>query len=222
VRTIAGYPAELETVAIGAEGDAPIATLELFSVPSLDEIVDGQALLRGTAGVDPPYWALVWIGARAIAGRVLATPPCGRVLDLGCGLGLSGLAAARSAAEVVFADYAPAALEFVRASIEHNRLANAQVRLCDFTRDECDGPYDWILAADVAYDPASYRSLVEFIDHHLAADATLLLTESLRADARNVINGLVEHGFKDAKEALWITEDGKPERTWLHTLTRKR
>lgn len=222
MRTIAGYPAELETVAIDVGGDAASATLELFSVADLDEIVDGQALLRGTVDVEPPYWALVWIGARAIAGRVLATPPRGRVLDLGCGLGLSGLAAARSAAEVVFADHAPAALEFVRASIEHNRLANTQVLLCDFTRDECRGPYDWILAADVAYDPASYLSLVEFLDRHLAPGATLLLTESLRADARNVITGLVHRGFEDAKEALWITEDGKPERTWLHTLTRVR
>ena len=222
MRTIAGYVAELETVAIEAGGDARNATLTLYSVPSLDQIVDGQALLRGTAGVEPPYWALVWIGARAIAGRVLTQPPHGRVLDLGCGLGMSGLVAARSAAEVVFADYAPAALEFVQASIEHNHLANAQVRLCDFTRDDCGGPYDWILAADVVYDTASYQSLVEFLDLHLAARGTLLLTETLRADARDVITGLIDRGFKDDKAALWITEDGQPERTWLHTLTRER
>jgi predicted nicotinamide N-methyase len=224
MKEIAGYPAELLTVPLSIDdrdGADSLGAVELYSVASLDQIVDSQALLRGTPGVEPPYWALIWIGARAIAERVSTVPITGRVLDLGCGLGLSGLAAARSSTEVVFADYAPEALEFVRASIEHNSLTNTTVRHCDFTSDNCDGPYDWILAADVVYDPASYAQLVAFLDRHLRAEGTLLLTETLRADAREVIAELGERGFRDDKQALWITEDGKPERTWLHTLTRQ-
>jgi len=200
-------------------GDAD--AVELYSVADLESIVDAQALLRDTQGLEPPYWALIWIGARAIAERIARKPIQGRVLDLGCGLGLSGLTAARGGAEVVFADYVPECLEFVRASVAHNGFADTQLRLCDFTRDECDGPYDHILAADVVYDPASYTSLVEFLDRHLSDRGTLLLTETLRADAGDVISALVDRGFEDDKEALWITEDGKPERTWLHTLTRR-
>jgi predicted nicotinamide N-methyase len=221
VKEIAGYPAELIRVNLESEDSHDSAAIELYSVARLDEIVDGRALLRGSPGVDPPYWALVWIGAQAIARRLAADAQGGRVLDLGCGLGLSGLVAARQADKVVFADYAPDALEFVRASIEHNRLTNTEVRLCDFTTDVCGEPYDCILAADVVYDPASYDALVAFLDRHLADDATLLLTETLRADARNVIAALNARGLVGDKEALWITEDGKPERTWLHTLRRR-
>lgn len=218
---LAGYPAELSRIPLATDDGPALGGIELYTVGDLESMIDGQALLRGTPGVEPPYWALIWIGARAIAERVTVAPPAGRVLDLGCGLGLSGLAAARGGAEVVFADYAPESLEFVRASIAHNGATATSVRLCDFTRDDCDGPYDHILAADVVYDPGGYSNLVAFLDRHLCADGTLLLTETLRADASKVINALLHRGFQDDKEALWVTEDGRPERTWLHTLTRR-
>jgi predicted nicotinamide N-methyase len=222
-RIICGYPARLERVPLGVPAGNGPGEIELYTVDDLAGRVDTQALLRGDDGVEPPYWALVWLGARAIASRVASGPSLGAtdILDVGCGLGLSGLAAAHMGGRVVFSDYAEEALEFSAASCEHNGLADVEIVRCDFTSERLDRRFDTILAADVVYDPACYDALVDFLDEHLAIGGTLLLTESLRADAQRVVKALCARGFSDTKEAMWIDEDGKPERTWLHTLRRR-
>ena len=65
-----------------------------------------------------PYFAMVWASAESLVARVLEGPRLdGRhVLDLGCGLGPCGFAAARMGARVTFFDWEPRALEIVAAS----------------------------------------------------------------------------------------------------------
>src|SRR5215216_1423098 len=59
-----------------------------------------------------PYFGAIWPSAEALVARVLAGPSLeGRhVLDLGCGLGPCGFAAARRGARVTFFDWEPRAL----------------------------------------------------------------------------------------------------------------
>jgi predicted nicotinamide N-methyase len=198
----------------------PGRELAVFAVDRLEDHIDATALLHAERVPEPPYWALVWIGARALAAHLLDHPPgpAARVLDLGCGLGLSGLAAALSGARVVFADYARECLPFVRASLEAHGCRKAEVRHLDFTREHLEERFDLIVAADIVYDPAAYEPLAAFLAAHLAEDGEILLTESLRADARNFLATLKAKGFEDEVTACWVEEDGAPQRTWIHRL----
>lgn len=221
-RDIAGWPAVLETFAL-EDGDASSArTLEAWTVADLEARIDTQELLRNRSGAEPPYWALVWIGARAIAARMLETPPAhgSNVLDLGCGLGLSGLAAGLAGAQILFADYVDDALEFARASATHHGLKSFETRNVDFTTASLERTFDLILAADIVYQPGDYGPLVEFLDAHLAESGELLLTESLRADAKQVVGALEERGMRRTTTAVWIPEQAKLERTWVHRFVR--
>lgn len=222
VREIAGYPARLQTYSDGQPRSQPPHSIEIYTVDDPASVIDGSALLRRESTEEPPYWALIWIGARAIAARLLdcSLPAGTSVLDLGCGLGLSGIAAAKAGGQVTFVDHLEEPLEFVRASLAHEALEATAVTRADFTTDSLGLRFDIILAADIVYDPADYRALVDFLDSHLQASGTILLTETLRADARRVIEMLGGCGMKVATEAIWIDEDGRRERTWLHTLVR--
>jgi predicted nicotinamide N-methyase len=222
---IGGYPAERTRVEVETpRPGGPAREIELWRVAELETLVDARELLRADDPPDPPYWALPWIGARAIAARLLDSPPVAEasVLEIGCGLGLASVAAGLGGARVTFSDYVPPALEFARANAELNRLPSFETKLIDFTRDRLDRRFDLVVAADVVYEPPSYEPLVAFLDEHVVAEGgQVLLTESLRADARRVLAMLVERGFTLDTTTVWVPEAGKLERTWLHTLERK-
>jgi predicted nicotinamide N-methyase len=228
-RVIAGHAAAWTRIELDVEAEASAnyealghEPVELYALADPEASIDSRALLRERDIPDPPYWALVWTGARAIATVVngRSMPGFTRVLDLGCGLGLSGLAAARRGFSVTFGDYLDEPLEFVRATLDRAEISRSRVMRIDFTRDTATERYDLILAADIVYDPAHYAALASYLDASLAPRGTILLTESLRADARVFLEGVHARGFADDRRALWVREDERRERTWMHTLRR--
>ena len=112
-------------------------------------------------GVPPPYWAFAWAGGQALARYMLDNPDmvCGkRVLDIGSGSGLVGIAAAKSgAAHVLAADIDAHAT----AAIKLNAAANA-IDIA-VTQDDLIGlPGDWdiVLVGDLFYErPLAERLL---------------------------------------------------------------
>jgi predicted nicotinamide N-methyase len=112
-------------------------------------------------GVPPPYWAFAWAGGQALARYLLDNPDIvagKRVLDIGSGSGLVGIAAARAgAASVLAADIDGFAL----AAIALNAAANG-VTLEITGEDRIGGatPFDVILVGDLFYErPLAERLL---------------------------------------------------------------
>lgn len=112
-------------------------------------------------GVPPPYWAFAWAGGQALARYVLDHPMLvagKRVLDIGSGSGLVGLAAARAGAAHVLAADIDA---FACAAIRLNAAAND----LDLTATQDDmigqpGNWDIILVGDLFYErPLAERLL---------------------------------------------------------------
>ena len=112
-------------------------------------------------GVPPPYWAFAWAGGQALARYVLDNPDIvrgKRVLDIGSGSGLVGIAAARSgAAHVLAADIDAHAI----AAIKLNAAANA-IDIAVTQDDVIGRPGDWDinLVGDLFYErPLAERLL---------------------------------------------------------------
>jgi predicted nicotinamide N-methyase len=134
-------------------------------------------------GLPPPYWAFAWAGGQALARYVLDHPEIvrgKRVLDIGAGSGLVGLAAVKAgAADVLAADIDA----FACAAIRLNAAANG----CDIavTQDDLIGaPIAWdvILVGDLFYE----RPLAERL---LAWLGPLNITALLGDPGRNYFPG---------------------------------
>jgi predicted nicotinamide N-methyase len=151
VRSIAGFDACVTSIDVGDD------SVRLVTVADLERHVDRDALLRADDPPEPPYWAHCWSGARVLAERV--PPHAGRVLEVGCGLGLPGIVAATRGARVVFADRVAAPLAFVRASLDANQLDAAGLVGADVLDAPWRGCFDLVLAAEVVYDRATFGPL---------------------------------------------------------------
>jgi len=116
-------------------------------------------------GLPPPYWAFAWAGGQALARYVLDHPEIvrgKRVLDIGAGSGLVGLAAVKAgAAEVLAADIDA----FACAAIRLNAAANPWANDCAIivTEEDMIGAaraWDVILVGDLFYErPLAERLL---------------------------------------------------------------
>ncbi len=110
----------------------------------------------------PPYWIFCWASGQALAGWMLNKPDLvrgRRVLDFGCGSGVTAIAAKQAGArEVVALDIDHHALS----AAEENAALNGVDIKTTATLDGIDIPFDLLLAADILYDRANYPLLEEF------------------------------------------------------------
>jgi len=213
---IAGYCAILEEFVHAG------TRVQLYRVGRLEDHVDREQLLRSDEPLEPPYWAHLWIGARAIAKRLVESGAlCGkRVLDLGCGVGLPGLVAAALGAEVWFVDREPAALEFVRHSARRSGFFAVHTNCLDYGRESLPVTFDLILGAEIVYDPSSYMPLCDFLVRHLEASGEILLTDAFRSDAERFFAELRGRGFAGERERRLEWEEARPQGLFLWTFRR--
>ncbi len=200
--SIAGVEAELVSVDVGDDA------ITLWHVADLERHFDRDALLAGEDPPEPPYWAHLWSGALVLA----AALPRGAstVLELGCGLGLPGLAAARRGAHVTFVDRAPAALAFVRASATANGIAHADLVVADFTTPALAARFDLVLAAEVLYDRTAFPAVAATLARHLAPGGSALLTDAHRTDTRDFYTALDSAGLHWTATEHPVREEGLP------------
>jgi predicted nicotinamide N-methyase len=130
-----------------------------------------------------PYWAELWTSALVLAERcVMSTALAGkRVLDLGCGLGLTGVAAAAAGAHVLFSDYEDDALAFAFWNAQENLAPDAfgrcTFRTGDWRAPEELGVFDVVLGADIVYERRNFTPLLACLRATLGPDGEAWLAE---------------------------------------------
>ena len=110
-----------------------------------------------------PYWSVLWRSGVALGRDLAGTRLAGlRVVELGCGLGVPSLVAARARATVLATDSCTEALELVERNARENGLSVATARVDWGAADElvARGPFDLVLAADVLYERTSVAPLL--------------------------------------------------------------
>jgi predicted nicotinamide N-methyase len=142
-----------------------------------DNLEDDGYQARG-GGDAKPYWAFLWASAHALARAILEGPDLSgrRIIEIGAGLGLSGLAAAMRGAHVVSTDIRPEAVRLVAENAARNGLT-VDARVVDFFAPPADlGLYDGVLAADVIYNDGMLAGVMRFMRAHLAPGGLGCLT----------------------------------------------
>ena len=122
-----------------------------------------------------PYWSVLWRSGVALACELDGVALRGlRVVELGCGLAVPSIAAARAGAAVLATDACPEALKLVARNADANDVHIETARVDWAEPDELvrRAPFDLVLAADVLYERASVALLLSLLPR-LAPEAWL-------------------------------------------------
>jgi ETFB lysine methyltransferase len=148
-----------------------------------------------------PYWAELWTSSIALARSLRRrTNLAGTtVLDLGCGLGLTGIAAVQSGAGVLMTDYDEDALCFSRWNLEANltprELARVSLQLLDWRAREPLGEFPLIVGADIVYERSLFPALRDLFRRHLAPGGKVLLADPGRSIGLDFLRSAEADGF---------------------------
>jgi predicted nicotinamide N-methyase len=122
-----------------------------------------------------PYWSVLWRSGVALARELDGVALRGlRVVELGCGLAVPSLAAARAGATVLATDACAEALRLVARNATANDV-RIETAIVDWTKPDAlvtRAPFDIVLAADVLYERASVAQLLSLLPR-LAGQAWL-------------------------------------------------
>ncbi len=132
-----------------------------------------------------PFWSILWRSGVALARELDGMPLRGlRVVELGCGLAVPSIAAARGGAEVLATDASAEALALAARNADANDVSieTAQVEWAEPDELVRRGPFDLVLATDVLYERASVALLLSLLPR-LAPEAWIAEPGRPAADA---------------------------------------
>ena len=159
--------------------------MRVAAVPLLPEILLYTAhpasglwrLARPDGEAMPPYWAYQWAGGAVLARHFLDRPETvrgRRVLDLGAGSGVVGIAAAKAGArQVIAAEIDPHGA----AAIGLNAALN-EVSITVLAHDLTGGPppaVDLVAVGDLFYEHDLAKRVTAFLDRCIAAGIEVLI-----------------------------------------------
>ncbi len=159
---------------------------------------------------EKPHWAYVWASSRALARMLLAGPDLTgkRVIELGCGLGLGSLAAAKKGATVIATDIRPEAITLIERNARANGV-NIEGRILDIISPAEDlGTFDGIIAADIFYYEGVMGGTLRFMRRHLRPDGLGLVVDPYRVEPVGVLGAARLSGC--AVQATALPGNGTP------------
>jgi predicted nicotinamide N-methyase len=181
-------------------------TFQITRPTDFDHLLDAAA---GDPEQNLPYWAELWPSGIALASAILRQPERvhgKRVLELGCGLGVTAIAALRAGADLLVTDYSTDALALCAlntlseagvepAALRMNwRQANAELRR------RVDGGFPIVLAADVLYEARDVEPLLDLAPRLVAPTGELWLAEPGRPPASRFLDAMRERGWQITSE----------------------
>jgi predicted nicotinamide N-methyase len=168
------------------------------------------------AGISSAQWCL--FGQLWPAGRILAEAmnvfeiEGKRILEIGCGLGLSSLVLQKRKADITASDHHPLANTFLMHNARLNKLPNVVYRDLPWQIAQPDlGRFDMIIGSDVLYERDHSSLLCALLSRHARPEAEIVFTDPGRGNSSAFTRELKTQGYEvDENRGPSETEEKPP------------
>ncbi|MDL2285526.1 methyltransferase domain-containing protein [Desulfovibrio sp. OttesenSCG-928-F07] len=150
-----------------------------------------------------PYWVELWPASIALANWLALRKDdingnfC---LDLGCGLGLTAMAASMCGAKVVAVDYEKAALDFACLNVHENAVPAPLWTVADWRQPAFAAhKFPFIWGGDIMYERRFVTPVLDCIEYALAPGGKVWLAEPNRNVYDDFRAALIKRGWSSVK-----------------------
>jgi predicted nicotinamide N-methyase len=175
-------------------GDSDFSFLSVKDSYALLDRISPEEFLKDE---QMPYWAEIWPAAVTLSHVLMERMDLAgkSVIELGAGVGMASVAAARKGARVLATDYSTEALKFAIYNALRNGVQLDTGRL-DWRMVMTDEKFDIVIAADVLYERINLLPIVTAIDALLAKGGAAYIADPRRRLAEQFLELVGENGFK--------------------------
>ncbi len=217
--------------AIKTDRPWPVRTLHIqigqLSIPM--EVIDSfDQILDDFADSDPddtdkiPYFAEMWPSAIALAKYIEKKPQLvqnKKIIELGCGLGLPSIVAAKLGATTCLAtDFHPACIPYCHANITRNNVNQVRCLTLDWRYPRINQTFDVIIGSDLLYEEPQTDALMHCMAKIQKGSTRLILADPLRKHIQTAVEKLeqahwqIELDDMDDILILTATQNSAPTR----------
>ena len=153
-----------------------------------------------------PYHGILWPSSLALADHLASRFPTMAgidVVELGCGLGLPSIVAARRGARVTATDFHPGNPQFVLRNAEVNG-ATVEYRRLPWTSPPEGLTFGVVMGSDLVYQKTSLEALVDCSTRLCAPEGKIILSDPGREFLQLAVSMVEDRGFASA---VWIVRD---------------
>lgn len=203
-----GYSVEISTYRIGNE-DYRIRALsnrQQYWDP------DGQAERAGISSATWPIFGVVWPSGIALAQEMSHFAFKGlKILEVGCGIGLSSLVLQHHGADITATDYHPLAEEFLRFNSDLNDLAPIRFHNAAWAGANPQlGRFDLIVGSDLLYERGHPALLSAFLASHSESAAQVIVADPGRKGCGQFSAKMAIEGYTCCEQRLDFTGESTP------------
>jgi len=215
-----GLPVERRRVAVASD------TLDMIALKDAAALLDDAEFVRECEKTDRlPYGLELWPAALMLAEHLyLSEPGQGRrAIELGCGVGLVSIAAARTGWHILATDCDPVPLQFAEFNAAANVVQIQAFQLLDWHKPQTDARFSRVLAADVLYQRCDHHPILKCVDQLLECDGLAVIADPRRGVADDFGCLAEAHGFRvNVLPAAASLDDQTPVAGRLFVLQRGR
>ena len=209
------YETDVSSLVIGEQG------FKFFVPKSLDPFLDKEDVFR-----EFPLWSKIWEASMVLANHMAAMPvdPRKHLLEIGCGIGLVGIVAARCGHRVTMTEYNRDALNFARANARVNHTPEWRepgIMELDWTKPGLEGRFDMILGSEVVYKEEYFEPLLGLFRRYLKPEGEIILAEGLRKTSVEFFKRMSDICHVKARKRI-LRSEGEEKRIILASMRFKK
>lgn len=167
-----------------------------------------KAEALGISSATWPLFGVLWPSSRVLAATVcLFELEDKRVLEIGCGLGLSSIVLHKMGVDITASDYHPLASEFLQKNVYINHLDPIKYLEGNWeTENLLLGKFDLIIGSDVLYEPEHVNNVSQFINSHSSLSVDVIIVDPNRGNRSKFTQAMKALGYSHYYEKFDIAD----------------